>query len=152
MTINEWKEEAKHLKSMYPNEKFMPKEEYVDVWFSYLSDIEYVYVKMAVKTWVANNSFYPTVGDIRKISLEMREESKAKLNELKAIFNTCHAYYPINLIDNNDWQTFKECIKSEHFEDAKTKALRIKSKILSALILNKPFKEYINEISRTKCD
>ena len=152
MTIDEWRIEAKHLKTMYPNDKFMPKEEYVDVWYSYLSDIDYVYVKMAVKTWVAGNSFYPTVGDIRREAFEAKEEARQKLNELKAIYRTCHAYYPLNLIADNDWQYFKDCIRSEQFEDAKTKALRIKSEIMNDCNITMPFREYIDEISRTKCD
>ncbi len=152
MTQDEWREEAKHLKSMYTNEKFMPREDYVSVWYSYLEDLEYVYVKMAVRAWVASNSYYPTVGDIRNGALVAKEEAKGKLNELKSIYLTCHAYYPSNLTADDDWISFKECIRSEQFEDAKNKALLIKSKIMSAANITISFREYINEISRTECD
>ena len=152
MTIEEWRIAARHLKTMYPNEKFMPKEEYADMWYSYLSDLEYVYVRMAVKNWVANNSYYPTVGDIRTKALVIMKETKAKLSEIKDIFNTCHSYYPSNLTSDKDWDEFKECIKSEQFEEAKAKAFRIKHEIMNTLNIDKSFKEYINEISRTECD
>ena len=151
MTIYEWRNEAKHLKSMYPSDRFMTKEEHADMWYIYLSDLDYVYVKMAVKKWISNNSFYPTVGDIRVKAIDAMIETRAKLSELKDIFNVCHSHYPSNLTSDDDWENFKECIKCEQFDDAKEKAFRIKAEITNAIEFDKPFKEYINEISRREC-
>lgn len=150
MTFEEWRLAAKHLKIMYPSERFMPKEDYVKIWYQYLSDIEFIYVKMAIESWISCNSFYPTVSDIRNTAVMKQKENKAKLNELKDIYKTCKDYYPRDLITEDDWQTFKDCIRSEQFEDAKTKALMIKSRIMNTRVITKSFKEYINEIGRTE--
>ena len=150
MTFDEWMKMVRHLKTVYTNEKFMPTKEVAEMWFKYLESIEFVYVKMAVKSWVETSEFFPTVADIRTAALNFKEDAKAKLHELKDIFQACHSYYPTNLIADDDWQTFKAAITSEQFKDAKEKALTIKTQIMNSSELTKPFKEYVNEISGTK--
>ena len=150
MTYDEWTKVVRHLKKVYTNDKFIPTKDVSDLWFGYLKEIEYVYIRMAVKEWVEKSEYYPTIADIRNAANKFHDETKAKLRELKDIFQTCHSYYPSNLTADDDWISFKAAIKSEGFTEAKTKALKIKSEIMKAEELTKPFKEYVNEISGTK--
>ena len=150
MTLEEWMKMVRHLKTVYTNDKFIPTKEVAEMWFEYLKGFEFVYIRMAVKEWVETSEYYPTIADIRNGANKYHDETKAKMRELKDIFQTCHSYYPTNLTSDDDWITFKAAIKSEGFTEAKTKALKIKSEIMKAEELTKPFKEYVNEISGTK--
>ena len=135
MTLEEWMKMVRHLKTVYTNDKFIPTKEVAEMWFEYLKGFEFVYIRMAVKEWVESSEYYPTIADIRNVANKYHDETKAKLRELKDIFQTCHSYYPTNLTSDDDWITFKAAIKSE---------------IMKAEELSKPFKEYVNEISGTK--
>lgn len=152
MTLEEWMKMVRHLKTVYTNDKFIPTKDIAEMWFEYLKDMDFVYIKKAVKNWVEISEYYPTIADIRTKALEYKSADLAKLQELKNIFQACHSWYPVNLTEVDDWQFFKKAITSERFEEAKTKALKIKSEIMRADKLTKTFKEYVNEISRTKCD
>lgn len=147
MTLDEWLSLARHLKTMYPNEKFLPTKDIVEVWYAYLKDLETVYVKIAVREWVKDSTFYPQVSDIRTKAEEAKEEAKSKLKELKDIYENCHSRFPINLQEPDDWNSFKAAISSERFEDAKSKALKIKTRVMTDYKLTRPFKEYVNEIN-----
>lgn len=152
MTYDEWIKVVRHLKKFYTNDKFLPTKEVTDLWYGYLKDIEFVYIKMAVKSWIGSSTFFPTVADIKNKALDFREDAMTKYKELKDIFQTCHSWYPTEHTASDDMNSFMAAIKSERFEEAKAKALRIKSEIMKAEVLEKSFKEYVNEISRTECD
>lgn len=152
MTFEEWMKMVRHLKTVYTNDKFIPTKDIAEMWFEYLKDIEFVYVKMAVKYWVETSTYFPTIADIKNKALDYREDAMTKYQELKEIYQACHSWYPTDLISKDDMNAFMVAIKSERFEDAKTKALKIKGEIINAEILTKPFKEYVNEISRAECD
>ena len=152
MTFEEWMKMARHLKTVYTNDKFIPTKEIAEMWFEYLKDIEFVYVRMAVKYWVETSTYFPTIADIKNKALDYREDAMAKYKELKEIFQTCHSWYPTDLTGKDDMNSFMAAIKSERFDDAKNKALRIKSEIMKAEELKKSFKEYVNEISGTERD
>lgn len=152
MNKEEWMKMVRHLKTVYTNDKFIQSKDIADLWFEYLKDIEFVYIKMAVKSWVETSTFFPTIADIKNKALDYREDAMTKYKELKDIFQTCHSWYPTEQTASDDMNSFMAAIKSERFDEAKAKALRIKSEIMKAEVLEKSFKEYVNEISRTECD
>lgn len=123
-----------------------------DLWWDYLKDYDNAYIEHAVRVYIATEKFPPVIADILTRANEYRDADKARMQELKTIFQTCHSWYPTDLTDKDDMNAFMAAIKSERFEDAKTKALKIKGEIINAEILTKPFKEYVNEISRAECD
>ena len=66
MTRDEFKLIAKAVIAAYPRDNTMPNEYTFGLWFSQLSDLEYVDCRRAVQAWINESRWPPTIADIRQ--------------------------------------------------------------------------------------
>lgn len=146
MTREEFTELMTKLLAVYPN--FRINDSSVQaIWWEKFSDMRFDYSKIAVDRYMDSERFAPTPADIITRYHEVEERQKARMRDLREIFEFCHSCYPTNLWGENDWLRFKEKISSAKFQDALLKAEMIKRHILNDRITgDKPFADYIWEV------
>jgi hypothetical protein len=66
MQRDEFKILVKAMKAVYSDPKFIPDADAFSVWFEFFKDDDYMVVQAAIQKYIANNTFQPTVADIRK--------------------------------------------------------------------------------------
>lgn len=135
------------MRSTFPTRQFLPTSEQMDVWWEYMAPLRKDYFDIAVKDYIRTQTFPPMIADITSRYHEVEERQKARMRDLREIFDFCHSCYPTNLWGENDWLRFKEKISSAKYQDALLKAEMIKRHILNDRITgDKPFADYIWEV------
>lgn len=66
MKFDEFVVLAKSIKMCYPRGNMLETDESVEIWYSFLSDLEYKTASIAVQKYVKLNAYPPTIADIRK--------------------------------------------------------------------------------------
>ena len=59
------------LKTYYPKENIIPNDKALELWFREISDIPYEVAELALRKWVSNNQWAPTIADMRRLSREI---------------------------------------------------------------------------------
>lgn len=66
MTKDEFKALAKGMRAIYTNEKFLPDDTSMKIWYSLLQDIPYNVASIAIQKHMLTNKFPPTPADVRE--------------------------------------------------------------------------------------
>ena len=112
MTKEEWMELAKKLKRVYQREeKFLPDVDTVNQWYEFLDDLDYERTAKAVKEYIKNEKFAPTVADIRSRHDDLEKAEKTEYYAVKNEFERCRNYYPGSGSIDNGWPEFQERLK-----------------------------------------
>ena len=73
MTFEEFSRIGMALKSYYPKEERLLKDEYaIKIWYEALKDISYQTMYLAVNKWVSIERWSPTIADLRRLSFEVK--------------------------------------------------------------------------------
>lgn len=73
MTLGDFKQIAKLLKTTYPNENFLADEIALKTWYNYLGDLPFEVLKVAVHQYTLSNRFQPSIADLRKLAVQIVE-------------------------------------------------------------------------------
>ena len=147
MDRSEFMEFVELIRKTYPNKPFLPTIEQCNIWWQYMEPLRKDYFDIAVRDYIGSQVYPPMIADIINRYKEVEERQKARVRDLKEIYEFCHSCYPTNLWGNDDWERFKVKIKSEKFKDALFKAEMIKAHILNDRITGEvPFAEYIEGV------
>lgn len=68
MTKQEFATFAMALKTYYPREQLLPNQQAMELWFRELCDIPFDVAEMALRKWVSNNKWSPSIADIREMT------------------------------------------------------------------------------------
>lgn len=146
MNSSEFSSLMRHLQTVYQNFRINDAD-LQRIWWDKLRELRFDYARIAVKNYTDEERFAPTPSDILMRYRAIEEKQKARMRNLKEIFDFCHSCYPTNLWGTDDWEVFKEAIRSEKYADAEFKAKMIKDRILSDRITGEtPFAEYIKGV------
>lgn len=63
---------AAALKTYYPNDKLLPNEQALELWYQQLKDIPYEMASAVLNKWVSTNKFAPAIADIREQASAIR--------------------------------------------------------------------------------
>lgn len=66
MTREEFSNLAKAMKAVYSDPKFIADTDAIMVWYEFFKEDDYMVVQTAIKKYMANNEFPPTIAGIRK--------------------------------------------------------------------------------------
>lgn len=66
MTSEEFGKIVKAMRTYYPNQNTIPNEQAFLLWYEQLADIELQDAVEALKRWVAENKWPPTIADLRQ--------------------------------------------------------------------------------------
>lgn len=147
MTKNDFNNFVRLIRQTYPMRQFLPTKEQYDIWWEYVEPLRKDFFDIAVRNYITTQVYPPMIADITTGYREVEEKQKARMRNLKEIFDFCHSCYPTNLWGTDDWEVFKEAIRSEKYADAEFKAKMIKDRILSDRITGEtPFAEYIKGV------
>ncbi|MGD6877851.1 replicative helicase loader/inhibitor [Bacillus infantis] len=64
---------AMAIKTYYPRENILPNQQAMELWFRELSDIPYEVAEAALRKWVVNNKWSPSIADIREMTSEVTQ-------------------------------------------------------------------------------
>ena len=84
MTRDEFMIIAKTLKAVYTDPKFLPDRDALDVWYMFMTDLDYKVTSLAVAKYISTNKWPPTVADIREMNVEVTAPKEDTLGELEA--------------------------------------------------------------------
>lgn len=59
---------ASAIKTYYPKENILPNQQAMELWYRELCDIPYEVAEAALRKWVVNNKWSPTIADIREMT------------------------------------------------------------------------------------
>ena len=76
MTKEEFKALAKGMRAVYTNERFLPDDASMKMWYSLLQDIPYSVASIAVQKYMLTNKFPPTPAEIREQALAVQMGEK----------------------------------------------------------------------------
>lgn len=76
MTKQEFMQIAGALKTYYPKDSLLPNEQAVALWYDLLKDLEYRETVAAIKKWVMNNKWPPTIAEIREAVKTQRQTAE----------------------------------------------------------------------------
>lgn len=65
MTVKEFATISMAIKAAYPHANLMPDDKSKDVWYTMLSDLDYTVCLSAIKEIISNNTFAPSIAEIR---------------------------------------------------------------------------------------
>lgn len=71
MTKQEFATLAMGLKTYYPQEKIIPNDKAMELWFRQLQDLEFKVAEVALYKWVATNRWAPKISEIREMAAEI---------------------------------------------------------------------------------
>lgn len=66
MTPEEFGKIVKAMRTYYPNQNTIPNEQAFLLWYEQLGDLELQDVTVALKRWVSENKWPPTIADLRQ--------------------------------------------------------------------------------------
>lgn len=72
MTKDEFKALAKGMRAVYTNERFLPDDASMKMWYALLNDIPYNVASIAVQKYMLTNKFPPTPAEIREQALAVQ--------------------------------------------------------------------------------
>lgn len=73
MIFDEFKTLAKAMRSVYTTPNFLPDEESVVIWYTFLQDIPYQTISLAVQKYIMTNEFPPTIAALRELAVEITQ-------------------------------------------------------------------------------
>lgn len=62
---------ASAIRTYYPKEQILPNQQAMELWYRELQDIPYELAEAALRKWVVNNKWSPTIADIRELSTDI---------------------------------------------------------------------------------
>lgn len=72
------------IKETYPSTKILDSQQSIEIWYDFLSDLDYKVFKEIVRTYISTERFAPTIADLRK----------AYAIATGSNFTKCGFYYP----------------------------------------------------------
>ena len=93
MTKQEFATFAMALRTYYPNEKLIPNDKAMELWFFQLKDIPYNIAEVTLNKWVACNKWSPKIADIREQAQEvLHGEAKSWSEAWQDVLNAISRY------------------------------------------------------------
>lgn len=71
MTLQEFNNLAKALRTYYPRENILPNKQSMELWYEQLQDLPYEIATLALKEWVLSNKWSPAICDIREYATRL---------------------------------------------------------------------------------
>jgi len=68
MTKQEFATFAMALRTYYPKENILPNQQAMELWYREVCDIPYNVAEAALRKWVVNNKWSPSIADIREMT------------------------------------------------------------------------------------
>lgn len=84
MTLNEFFVLVKGMKAVYTDPKFLPDKDAAKVWYGLLKDLPYSVASAAVKKYMMQEKYPPTIADIRRIAADIADPDRHGMPELEA--------------------------------------------------------------------
>lgn len=111
---------ADALKTYFPRENLLPNEQAMELWYRELCDIPYKVAEVALRKWVNNNKWSPSIFEIRELSANITTGNIPDWGEgwkqvLKAI-RMFGMYEPTKALDSMDELT-REAVKRLGFRE-----------------------------------
>lgn len=69
-------EQIKILLTVYPNQRFIPNNEAMDIWYGFLCNLSYDSLVYAVKEYIPNHQYPPTIYELKRIAETVEKEHK----------------------------------------------------------------------------
>lgn len=76
MTKEEFKVLAKGMRAVYTNDRFLPDDDSMKMWYSLLQDIPYNIASIAIQKYMLTNKFPPTPSEIREQAMHVQIGNK----------------------------------------------------------------------------
>lgn len=121
MDRKEWAVIAASIKTFYSREeKLIPNQQAMELWFQQLQDIPYEIAELVLKKWVATNKWSPSIADFRAMAAEIVTGKSPDWGEgweqvLRAI--RCYGSYRIpEALESMDEIT-RECVRRLGFAE-----------------------------------
>lgn len=70
MTQNDFANIAAYIKTAYPNSNFLPTKESINTYYEELKDLDVNTCMLAIKDYIRNNDFPPTIAGVRKTYMQ----------------------------------------------------------------------------------
>lgn len=143
MTQQEFTNVAVYLKTAYPASNFLPTREAIAVWYEELKDLDGQVCTKAMKDYVRNNDFPPSIAGIRKSCTEQVKAFAKPYNEawddVMAAVRKYGTYGAVEALNSFDDIT-KKCVKQIGYYDICTSP--------NTSYLKKDFKESYEEYKK----
>lgn len=120
MTQQDFVKLASYIKTAYPNSNFLPTQESINTYYEELKDLDTQTCMLAIREYIRNNDFPPTIAGIRKGCMQQAKVFIMPWNEawesvIKAV-NKYGQYGAIEAMNSLDEIT-RKCVKSIGFYD-----------------------------------
>ena len=73
MTRKEFSTFVSAMKTYYPRENLLPNQQAMELWYQELADIPYNVASAALRSYVQQNKFSPTISEIRSMAGEVKQ-------------------------------------------------------------------------------
>ena len=81
MNAREFYEVVCAMQTFYPKDNLLPDRQSIQLWYSMLSDIPAAVLTAALRLWVENNRWPPTIADLREYSLKVTGRTEKTWDE-----------------------------------------------------------------------
>ena len=130
MTIEEFGILADEIKTFFPKDNILPTKEAMKLWYECLKDLDGRKARQALRNYVKNNNFSPTVADIRnECGKVIDKEAKTKA-ELRRLYDMTISYYPCANREKDVESTYKSLMSQVKPQDRLEMAKTILQKVL----------------------
>lgn len=127
MTKDEFRPIVKKLKIAYRRDDFFDGKDMVDLWYERLGNANPKILATAVNNYIDNNTFQPTIADIKSECRKIEEHIQSVNNELRLIYNRTVGAYPNSLDDAETKAAWMDIIKAVPFKDRLAKAEEVEN-------------------------
>ncbi len=127
MTIDEFKPIIKTLRIAYRRDGFLSDNDQIDLWYIRFKETKQHVLVNAVNNYIDNNTFQPTIADIKSECRKIEEHIQSIHNELRLIYNRTVGIYPNSLDDAETKTAWMDIIKAVPFDERIAKAEEVES-------------------------
>lgn len=111
MNKTEFKSLIEQISAAYSN-LFVVTPDVLNVWFENLSDLDFKAVEGALKAFIRQNHYPPTISDLRRFNEKLEGVRKENIKELKRVWENICNQYPASLRDEKAKTYFLGYIKT----------------------------------------
>ncbi|WP_235912641.1 replicative helicase loader/inhibitor [Velocimicrobium porci] len=114
MNVTEFATIASAIKAAYPNANLMPDKRSKEIWYTMLSDLDYVVCMTAIKEHISTNRFPPSIAEIREqcanIAIGKVPDWGEGWEQVEKAIRSCGMYQEEEALKRMD-ETTKICVK-----------------------------------------
>ena len=143
MTKDQFKTILIRLKEYYPNFN-INTEQIQSEWLKAIGDLEYSRVSLATSNYIREEKYPPTIKEFMTYYDKVAAEFRDLIND----YESARGCFPKELQGEDDKKTFLTAIKSQAFNDCKSKAISIRRhcyEYCSNQVPEKTFMEVVKE-------